>query len=366
MKTLAACLVIKNESKVIDYCLSQVRPFVNQIIVVDTGSTDNTIELVQNWAERFGFEDYISIISVGGKFHDADGDFHFGDAKTFAMHQASTDYVLWMDANDVLVDPVAARNEFDRLVNDGNEYYITMPTSLSPRFSYNRKRIVPRENAYVHGRVHEYIAVDPKLLHGHIQSQFNNQRNSPNLERNIKLLTKDWNEEKTPRTAFYIANTYREMKDDTNALKWFTIRAYTPEWKGIFHEEHYKALECVAELSLPLYKDKKISKGDFFDICEDMINLDKTRPEGYFYMGELYLHTQQYKKALDYLSNYSKCKIPQNPCLWLDRRIYKEKIMGRRIQYCEMAIKNSTVLTPDEVYSAGGTESTYAVGNGQY
>src|SRR4051812_49603602 len=46
--TVAACLIVKNEALVIGRCLDSLRGIVQAVVIVDTGSTDNTVEVVRN------------------------------------------------------------------------------------------------------------------------------------------------------------------------------------------------------------------------------------------------------------------------------------------------------------------------------
>jgi glycosyltransferase involved in cell wall biosynthesis len=49
MKTISLCMIVKNESHVIERCLNSVKSLIDYVFIVDTGSTDNTIEVINNW-----------------------------------------------------------------------------------------------------------------------------------------------------------------------------------------------------------------------------------------------------------------------------------------------------------------------------
>jgi glycosyltransferase involved in cell wall biosynthesis len=367
MKTLASCIIAKNEDKLIRTSLDYIKDFVDQIILVDTGSSDSTVDKANQW-KADNPDANLKLITVGNRFHDSDGDFNFGKAKTFAMQSADTDYVLWMDVADILTDSEKARKYFDKLSNVEHDVSFTMPTSISERFDFNRLRIVPKKYGYFIGRIHEYISKPSDLVKHHIPVQFNNQHNGSSLDRNIRLLEKDWEEEPTGRTAFYLGNSYRELNDTENAMKWFRKRIYNFDWLDEFSEEHYKSVECIASLMLPLVKRGKTSPADLWDIADEMIKLDPTRIEGYYYMGEMHMYKQEYKKALEFFNKYKICKIPNRSeiKLWLDNNIYGKKIVGKRIKECEFAMKNSEPLVPESISDFGGRSGQYKVGNSQY
>ncbi|MDB6031237.1 MAG: hypothetical protein JWM16_1575, partial [Verrucomicrobiales bacterium] len=87
MKRLSVCLITKNEEKFLGQCLESVRHVADQIIVMDTGSTDWTRDI----ASRFGAEVY--------SFKWCDD---FSAARNAALERATGDWVLVIDADEVL------------------------------------------------------------------------------------------------------------------------------------------------------------------------------------------------------------------------------------------------------------------------
>jgi len=85
--TLAACLIVKNESKNLERCLESLKDVCDQIVVVDTGSSDNTVEI----AERYG--------ATIGHFEWCDD---FAAARNASLDLATTDWALWIDADEEL------------------------------------------------------------------------------------------------------------------------------------------------------------------------------------------------------------------------------------------------------------------------
>jgi len=84
---LSVCLIVKNEEKFLAQCLKSVRGLATQIIVVDTGSTDRTVEI----AREFGAEIY--------SFAWSDD---FAAARNAALEPATGDWVLMLDADEEL------------------------------------------------------------------------------------------------------------------------------------------------------------------------------------------------------------------------------------------------------------------------
>lgn len=87
MQSISLCMIVKNEDKCIDNCLKSIYRLVDEIIIVDTGSTDNTKNICKQYTE---------------KIYDYNWDYNFGKARTFSFSLATCDYILWLDADDII------------------------------------------------------------------------------------------------------------------------------------------------------------------------------------------------------------------------------------------------------------------------
>ena len=81
---LSACLIVKNESLLLSRCLEGLRSFVDEIIVVDTGSTDNTIEIGNSNGEKVKYFTWID---------------DFSAARNESLRHASGDWILYIDSD---------------------------------------------------------------------------------------------------------------------------------------------------------------------------------------------------------------------------------------------------------------------------
>ena len=85
--SLSLCMIVKNEEKYLPRCLESLKPMVDEMIVVDTGSVDATCDI----AEIFG-----------AKLFDFQWQDDFAAARNFSLKQASGDWILVMDADEVI------------------------------------------------------------------------------------------------------------------------------------------------------------------------------------------------------------------------------------------------------------------------
>lgn len=209
-RRLSVCLIVKNEEKFLAQCLKSVRPVAQQLVVVDTGSTDRTVEI----AKEFGAEIYE---------HAWNDD--FAAARNVALEHASGDWILMLDADEEIPAGQHATLLADMknssvmayrlpLINSGRE---TEGRSFVPRLFRNAP------GACYLGRIHEQVF--PSLLpfckswglktamgtaeilhHGYNQEMM---RDRNKIERNLKLLHQACRE--NPRDANLAMNLGLEL-----------------------------------------------------------------------------------------------------------------------------------------------------------
>lgn len=86
--TLTVCVIAKNEEQFIGQCLKSIRAIAHQIVLLDTGSTDNTVQLARE---------------LGAEIHHYVWNDNFGDARNAALEHARGDWVLCLDADEEIV-----------------------------------------------------------------------------------------------------------------------------------------------------------------------------------------------------------------------------------------------------------------------
>ncbi|MGB9438932.1 MAG: glycosyltransferase [Desulfobacterales bacterium] len=84
---VSLCMIVKNEEQYLAHCLASVKPIVDEMIVVDTGSADGTKDIA---------------VSFGAKVYDYDWNHDFAEARNFSISKASGSWILIMDADEVI------------------------------------------------------------------------------------------------------------------------------------------------------------------------------------------------------------------------------------------------------------------------
>lgn len=165
MSTLSVCIIAKNESEVIGRVLSCASTFADEIIVVDTGSTDNTKEIAAMYTD---------------KVFDYEWDDDFGAARNFSFDQATMDYCMWLDCDDIVdienCDKINAMKPF----LDTNGDCITARYRVSLNVVNQVTRIIRRGCCRWVGFIHEYLAysgtrveTDFEVVHAKTEASIN-------------------------------------------------------------------------------------------------------------------------------------------------------------------------------------------------
>ncbi|RKX21112.1 MAG: glycosyltransferase, partial [Candidatus Zixiibacteriota bacterium] len=85
--TISACMIVKNEEELLPGCLDSIRDLVDEIIIVDTGSDDKTMEIAR---------------SYGAKIFEQPWEGNFSKHRNYSMEQATSDWILIIDADEKL------------------------------------------------------------------------------------------------------------------------------------------------------------------------------------------------------------------------------------------------------------------------
>lgn len=95
---ISVCMIVKNEEKLLGRCLKSVEGIADELVIVDTGSTDSTVEIAR---------------SFGAKVIEVQWRNDFAWARNISLQHATCEWILWLDADDVV--PVESRSMLNEL-----------------------------------------------------------------------------------------------------------------------------------------------------------------------------------------------------------------------------------------------------------
>ncbi|BBI32708.1 glycosyltransferase family 2 protein [Cohnella abietis] len=296
MITISLCMIVKNEEEGLAKCLSSVKGIADEIVIVDTGSTDRTKEIAAQFTDRiFDFE-WIN---------------DFSAARNYSFSKATKKYILWLDADDQI-------QEKDRLLFIKLKKKLTLDVD-SVTMSYNlafdesgnvtsslrRNRLVRRDRSFQWiGPVHEYLAVwgniqnsDVSITHG---------KNKAYTDRNLQIYLKreQAGEQFTPRDLYYFANELRDHAQYRKAILYYEMFLKGKQgWIEDNIQACTKMADCFGKLG---------DKEKYFESMCMTLSYDKPRAEVCYAIGIHFLEDNKYDIAIFWFTAAVDCGIDKN------------------------------------------------------
>lgn len=144
---LSASMIVKNEADRLATCLGSVREHVDEIVIVDTGSTDDTLDVARTFTDRVFRSDKFTV-------NTPPEEFHFSEARNEALDRCRGRYALSIDADEVLVvDSLRGPRETILASTFGHVYCLYL---LAGDIAWPAPRILPLDGRTKWiGRIHE-------------------------------------------------------------------------------------------------------------------------------------------------------------------------------------------------------------------
>jgi tetratricopeptide (TPR) repeat protein len=242
-------MIVKNESKIIERLLTSVLPIIDTYCICDTGSTDDTVNIITT---------FFKTRNISGKIvHEPFRD--FGYNRTFALKQCkdvpNADYILLMDADMILeLSPSFSVAEFKQSLK--LEAYYVFQGSHS--FFYKNIRIVKNmENVSYWGVTHEYVnlpngsnTTEIERTQLFINDIGDGGAKTDKFLRDIRLLTQGLiDEPNNDRYTFYLANSYRDSGQYQQAIDTYKKRVLLGGWREEVWMSYYSIGNCYKQLN---------------------------------------------------------------------------------------------------------------------
>ena len=225
-------MIVKNESRIICRLIDSVVNIIDSYCICDTGSTDDTINIIQ---------DYMKSKGKPGEVYQEPFQ-NFGYNRTHALQRAErwAEYALLLDADMKLT--ILPEFSVDSLKDD-----IYTILQRNGNLEYFNTRIV-RTTVGVKcvGPTHEYYDVPGGKVTNQLKTLIiedigDGGAKSDKFERDIRLLKKGLETEPdNVRYMFYLANSYRDLGKHTEAIEWYKKRFNAGGW---IEEVFYAAFE---------------------------------------------------------------------------------------------------------------------------
>lgn len=181
MIDISLCMIVKNEEDVIGRCLECVKDIVDEIIIVDTGSTDSTVKIASNFTNNIYHFDWVD---------------DFAKARNYSFSKATKDYILWLDADDVILekDVLGLKHLKNTLDNSVDmvmmKYNVSFDENDNPILTYYRERLLSRKQNYKWiSPIHEVISPNGNIIYSDIAIS-HKKLHSNDKTRNLRIFNK--------------------------------------------------------------------------------------------------------------------------------------------------------------------------------
>lgn len=280
-------MIVKNEEEVLDGCLESIKDICDEIIIVDTGSTDQTKRIARNYTD---------------KIYDFQWIDDFSAARNYAFSKATKDYILWLDADDILYEEDQAKlKHLKRTLNNSVDsvsmlYILNFDQYDNPSFYFRRNRLVKRANQFKwKGAVHEYLEVGGTIIEADIavvHRKKDKKVNVPPSNRNIRIYEKRLkNGEKfTPRDLYYYANELMDHKQFKRALEYY--EKFISGEKGWYEDKIHACLRAASIYRMDKNQEKEL------DHLLKTFRYDTPRAETCCKLGDLFMEKKQVKQSI--------------------------------------------------------------------
>ena len=306
-------LMIKNESKIIERCIGNVIQHIDAISILDTGSTDTTIEVCNNILIKYGKP--FNIMVEPFKNFGYNRSVAFTNAKNFCIDlqwDLDKTYAMVLDADMIL----KVSDEFKDFELTQNGYQIIQKNS---RITYYNVRMMKFQHDWkCTGATHEYwdggsVEKLPQELI-HIHDINDGGCKSDKAERDIRLLKEDIAEDKNmARSHFYLAQTYKDTGQFSTAIEYYKKRIELGGWYEEIWYSHYQLGKCYKELNQ--VHDMEYWMNKAFDI-------NSKRAEPIYFLVNYFRIISRHHKAYHYYLKGKDIPYPENELLFVEHNIY--------------------------------------------
>jgi glycosyltransferase involved in cell wall biosynthesis len=306
MATISLCMIVKNEEAVLERCLHSISGIADEIILVDTGSTDRTREIALKFAADVYHFSWID---------------DFAAARNFSFTQATMDYILWLDADDYLLPEdngklALLKQSLDPALDAVSMlYHCDFDDQGNVNLVVRRSRLVRRARHYQwKGVVHEDLAIHEALMldadiivtHGKSFIQSDPGRNIRIYEKLIST-----GEPFQLRDLLHYAMELHQHKNYQRAAEYYLLAM---EHKETSEEDQIficgKLVDCYYYLG-----DRKKERAFIFQTLE----YDAPRPELCCRLGYYFLEKGRYHQAIFWYKAATEAPEHVNPWTILNK-----------------------------------------------
>jgi glycosyltransferase involved in cell wall biosynthesis len=291
---LSLAMIVKNEEATIERVLACARGVCDELIVVDTGSTDRTVELAQQAGARVLPFQWID---------------DFAAARNHAFANCSGDWILWLDADDLLQPEDQSKIKNLNLDDSLDAVFLTYQIAFGPAgectFSTLRERLIRRAAGLRwEFPVHECIAVpygrslerpDLAVQHRPLPAKQAGRRNLDILKATVQK------GDRRPRNLFYLANELKDHGKFGQAVPVYQEYLFVSDLAWEKYWAYLSLIRCYQQLG----ESERARK-----TALEAVLLDSQRAEAYIQLGLHEYDRRRWAQAIPYFQIAARLEPP--------------------------------------------------------
>lgn len=348
-KTICLNMIVKNEAHIIEETLSSIYKYIDYYVINDTGSEDNTIEVIRNFFDKKNIKgeivqhEFRTCKCHTGQYKKYSW-FHFGWNRSYALGLCKNkgDYIWVIDADDIIVGDLKLPNKmtagcYELNIGQGNGFIYQRTQIFKNTQDFNWR--------YECG-LHEYATTDKKNYKKEritgdyfVHSRRLGDRNKDaqlKFEKDVLALKDLINDDPKHkvRYVFYLAQTYQDFGHYEDGIKWYTERTKL----GDFYEEVYYSYYRIAKAKEALNKPYQEVTNAYLQAYKNL----PSRAEPLYELARYNRHLEKYEVGYTYAKKGVNIPYPHNQVLFISKDVYDYKLLD------EMAVNGYYIGKYDE------------------
>jgi len=293
---LSVAMIMKNEEHNLDRALGSIRPYVDEIIVVDTGSTDNSVEVAKKYTDKIYFHEWRD---------------DFSEARNYSLQFPACEWVLIYDADEEVKEDFAGIREFlSNLPDDVNTIYIPTlsyldwdlkKTEIASTARLFRNGTVRYENIIHNQPIYKGRVVEAPFTIYHYGYIWTRKLQKKKYDRTKNLIVKLLEEEKNmpiQERAYYLCQLYKTEMIGGNRLELYSL---VNEIIEIIKRE--QKMPAIAFEILFMHALDLNSKGftkEARELLKFLLSIEPKNPDPYYGLLAVEEADRNYEKIIEY------------------------------------------------------------------
>ena len=302
---ISACMIVKNEEEFLPNCLNSIKEVADEIIIVDTGSTDNTVTIAKEFKAKV--------------YHHPWND-SFSEARNHCLNHASGDWILQIDADEELEQADIPKLRLAISDKRYNGIIIAIQSIIKDGLhTFYHPRIFRRGKGFYKDIIHEQTIIEGERLpteirlyhHGYNLDQ---KKMRTKWQRTTHLLKKQIAQNKHDSFAWFnLIRNYRIQdlfQDGINAgeeaLKIMSVVPFSKHDKTNINLHHY-VMVIYETANCHLYNENYSKAKELCHFALSKLAELKIEPENIdliFTLACIYLKEGDYRKAIDHFERF--------------------------------------------------------------